>query len=107
MVGGYTDNNVGAAWVFTRSGTTWIQQGDKLIGTGAVGPQKNQGNSVSLSADGNTALVCGDRDSSLTGAAYIFTRSGRTRNPQIPHNPILKGCHHLLCFQSLMNRLQM
>ena len=24
-------NNVGAAWVFTRSGTTWTQQGAKLV----------------------------------------------------------------------------
>ncbi len=28
LVGGHGDNNgVGAAWVFTRSGSTWAQQG--------------------------------------------------------------------------------
>ena len=33
LVGGFGDNNrVGAAWVFTRSGTTWTQQGEKLNG---------------------------------------------------------------------------
>src|SRR5262245_43177072 len=26
----------GAAWVFTRSGGVWSQQGNKLVGTGAV-----------------------------------------------------------------------
>ncbi len=30
---------VGAAWVYTRSGGVWSQQGPKLVGTGAVGPR--------------------------------------------------------------------
>ena len=34
------------------------QQGPKLVGTGAVGTAQ-QGNSVSVSADGNTAIVGG------------------------------------------------
>jgi len=38
IVGGDLDNNgVGAAWVFTRSGGVWNQQGNKLVGTFAVG----------------------------------------------------------------------
>ena len=38
IVGGYGDNNgAGAAWVYTRSGGVWMQQGSKLVGTGAVG----------------------------------------------------------------------
>ncbi len=49
---------VGAAWVFTRSGGVWTQQGSKLVGTGAVGSAE-QGTSVALSADGNTAIVGG------------------------------------------------
>src|SRR5205814_10178292 len=33
IVGGPSDNgNVGAAWVFTRSGSTWTRQGPKLVG---------------------------------------------------------------------------
>ncbi|HET6928628.1 MAG TPA: hypothetical protein VFI48_17390, partial [Hyphomicrobiaceae bacterium] len=39
------------AWVFTRSGSVWSQQGKKLVGTGAVGKAR-QGMSVALSADG-------------------------------------------------------
>jgi hypothetical protein len=64
----------GAAWVFTRSGGVWSQQGPKLVGTGAVGPAE-QGWSVALSADGNTAIVAGGNDNNGIGAAWVFTRS--------------------------------
>ena len=60
IVGGHYDNDfAGAAWVFIRSGGVWTQQGSKLVGTGAVGSAANQGVSVALSADGNTAIVGG------------------------------------------------
>ncbi len=76
LVGGFGDaGNAGAAWVFTRSGGVWTQQGSKLVGTGAVG-QAFQGYSVSLSADGNTALVGGYGDNGSAGAAWVFTRTG-------------------------------
>jgi hypothetical protein len=71
----------GAAWVFTRSGTAWFQQGAKLTGSDELGPG-NFGASVSLSADGNTALVGGYTDNNFTGAAWVFTRSGSTWAPQ-------------------------
>ena len=70
-----TTRRTGAAWVFTRSGGVWTQQGSKLVGTGAVG-HAGQGISVALSADGNTAIVGGPGDNSNTGAAWVFTRSG-------------------------------
>ena len=78
IVGGDRDNSfAGAAWVFTRSGSTWTQQGAKLVGTGAIGSQPaSQGHSVSLSADGNTAIVGGFGDNSFAGATWVFTRSG-------------------------------
>ncbi len=76
VVGGFGDNSsAGAAWVFTRSGGVWSQQGSKLVGTGATGAAK-QGNCVSISADGNTAIVSGNADNSNVGAAWVFTRSG-------------------------------
>jgi antibiotic biosynthesis monooxygenase (ABM) superfamily enzyme len=82
IVGGLFDNfDQGAAWIYTRSGTTWTQQGDKLVGTGAVGTSQ-QGVAVSLSADGNTAIVGGNEDDGLKGAAWIFTRSGATWTQQ-------------------------
>jgi hypothetical protein len=76
LVGGYYDNfGVGAAWCYTKSGGVWTQQGTKLVGTGNVG-QSQQGTSVSLSGDGNTAVVGGFSDNAGVGAAWIFTRSG-------------------------------
>jgi hypothetical protein len=76
VVGGPQDNSgAGAAWVFTRSGGVWTQQGTKLVGTSAVGPSQ-QGFSVALSADGNTAFIGGPDDNGQDGAAWVFTRSG-------------------------------
>jgi hypothetical protein len=66
----------GAAWVYTRSGTSWKQQ-QKLVGTPATA-NANQGYSVTLSSDGNTGIVGGPGDSGNTGAALIYTRSGTT-----------------------------
>jgi hypothetical protein len=75
ILGGFGDNgNAGAAWVFTRSGGVWTQQGRKLVGTGAIGGAE-QGYSVALSADGNTALVGGYGDNNDAGAGWVFTRS--------------------------------
>ncbi len=72
LVGGDSDNGgAGAVWVFTRSGTTWTQQGAKLVGTGAAG-DAYQGWSVALSGDGNTALVGGSGDNNCAGAAWVF-----------------------------------
>jgi hypothetical protein len=81
LIGGTFDSGgAGAAWVFTRSGSTWAQQA-KLVGAGAVG-MAQQGASVSLSADGNTAIIGGPADNNRTGAAWVFTRSGTTWTPQ-------------------------
>ncbi len=82
LIGGWSDNgNVGAAWIFTRSGTAWGQQGGKLTGTGETG-EGEFGTSVALSADGNTALVGAPRDDDDVGAAWVFTRSGSTWTQQ-------------------------
>ena len=81
-IGGIDDNSsIGATWIFTRSGTTWTQQGNKLVGTGASG-NANQGQSVSLSADGNTLAIGGNADNSTIGATWIFTRPGTTWTQQ-------------------------
>jgi hypothetical protein len=72
IVGGWGTE---AAWVFTRSGGVWTQQGNKLVGSGAVGITR-RGMSVALSADGNTAMVGGWADNSKAGATWVFVRSG-------------------------------
>lgn len=75
IIGGPTDDgNTGAAWVFTRTNGVWSQQGNKIVGAGGVGQQR-QGQSVALSADGNTAVVGGSGDNSNAGAAWVFSRA--------------------------------
>lgn len=62
----------------TRAATLlaqFSQQGSKLVGTGGVGIN-DYGNSVSLSADGNTAIIGAPHDNSGVGAAGVWTRSG-------------------------------
>jgi pimeloyl-ACP methyl ester carboxylesterase len=78
IVGGYYDNNqLGAAWVWIRTGEIWTRQGPKLVGSDATGSAQ-QGHSVSLSADGNTAIV-----GSISGAR-VWTRSGENWSQQGP-----------------------
>jgi hypothetical protein len=76
LIGGAADNaDNGAAWVFTHNAGAWSQDGGKLAGTGNAGPA-DQGAAVSLSADGNTALIGGPGDNGNTGAAWVFSHSG-------------------------------
>ncbi len=70
----------GAAYVFTRNGSTWTEQAKLVASDGVSGD--GYGNSMSLSADGSTALIGAHRKSSSTGAAYVFTRSGDTWTEQ-------------------------
>jgi gliding motility-associated-like protein len=82
LIGGYVDDNFkGAAWIFVRSGNSWVQQGNKLVGAGAVG-NAQQGWKTSISADGNTAIIGGNADDNSKGAAWIFTRNSGTWSQQ-------------------------
>jgi hypothetical protein len=77
VIGGLRDNNLqGAAWVFTRNGGVWAQQGTKLVGAGASGNFVDQGWAVAISSDGNVAAVGGPFDNNGLGAVWIFTRTG-------------------------------
>ncbi len=63
----------------------FIHQGEKLNGSSLSGPYGYIGQSVALSADGNTALVGASADGTYTeyrGAAFVFTRSGSTWTQQ-------------------------
>ena len=70
---------VGAAYIFTKSGSTWIEQA-ALAASDQEGSD-SFGTSVSISSDGNTAIV-GAFYEGGTGSAYIFTRSGATWSQQ-------------------------
>jgi hypothetical protein len=79
------DNNTtgpAAAYVFTRSGSTFAQQAKLSPGTAPVAGDLFV-RSVALSTDGNTALV-GDHNFGVVspGSAYVFTRSGTTWTQQ-------------------------
>jgi hypothetical protein len=85
LIGAYLDDDKGSdsgsAYVFTRNGSTWTQQAKLVASDGAGGD--NFGRAVSLSSDGNTALIgaYGDDDpvkGTNSGSAYIFTRNGST-----------------------------
>ncbi|HXP37240.1 MAG TPA: hypothetical protein VN817_05690 [Solirubrobacteraceae bacterium] len=78
VVGGPGDAaGAGAIWVFTREGSTWAQQGEKLTGGEEVGAAE-LGRSVAISDDGATALAGGPRDAKSLGAAWVFAREGST-----------------------------
>ena len=85
LVGAYGWNSTtGKALIYTRSGSTWTQQADLPH---ALGTQSYFGWILSLSADGNTALVGAYTWNSSTGKALIYTRSGSTWTQQadLPH----------------------
>lgn len=85
-------SNSGAAYVFTRSGTSWTQQA--YLKASNPGANDRFGNAVAI--DGNTAIIGAvDEDGSSTGvngvandnasnagAAYVFTRTGTTWSQQ-------------------------
>src|SRR5262245_11464854 len=81
------DYNTGAVYVFARSGYTWVQQARITASNAEFGDEF--GDSVALSADGNTLVVGatgeassatgidgdqGDNSASYSGAVYVFTR---------------------------------
>jgi hypothetical protein len=81
LVGAVLDNNanggdVGAAYVFKRSGSTWTEQAKLIAGDGMSGDQF--GNTLSLCGD--SALIGAHFDTHgggiYRGSAYVFTRSG-------------------------------
>ncbi|HEY4427102.1 MAG TPA: IPT/TIG domain-containing protein [Solirubrobacteraceae bacterium] len=77
-------NGVGSAWVFTRTESGWAQQGPRLRGGGEVAGNAHLGGSVSLSGDGNTALVGAPGDNGYAGAAWAFSRTGSTWTQEGP-----------------------
>jgi hypothetical protein len=71
-------------------------KGSKLVGTGAVGIAQ-QGYSVALSADGNTAIVGGDFDNIGAGATWVCllkTPKGRESLEIFAPPPYRRGHDH-------------
>ena len=66
----------GAAYVFTRTGEGWVQQGKLVAGDGAA----SDAFGLSVTLDGGTALVgaynAAVNGNRFQGVAYVFTRAG-------------------------------
>src|SRR5262249_56753055 len=79
---GVGDDGAGAAWIFTRVGSSWTQTA-KLTPNDAT-TQSSFGVRLALSDDGSTLLVGGNQDAGGIGAAWVFVRSGSTWTQQGP-----------------------
>jgi uncharacterized protein (TIGR03437 family) len=69
MIGAYVE---GAVYVFARSGSNWTQQAKLLPADGTAGIVFG----ISISVDGDLAVVGAFRGAGGAGAAYVFNRSG-------------------------------
>ncbi len=79
--GGPSGTNSGAAYVFTRTGTTWTQQAKLTAAEAAAG----DGFGYSVAIDGETIVVGTPLDDDAggdSGSAYVFIRSGTTWSEQ-------------------------
>jgi hypothetical protein len=90
VVGAFGDDDngrsAGSAYVFTRTGTTWIQQAKLLASDGVEIDELG----ISVALQGDTALigaVFNDARASDSGAAYVFTRTGTTWTQQAKLSP--------------------
>ena len=72
--------DAGGAYIYTRNGGKWSQQAKLLASDGA--DSDYFGYSVSISSDGNTAIVSSRNDDSNRGCAYIYTRTNDTWSEQ-------------------------
>ncbi|MEI7557079.1 fibronectin type III domain-containing protein [Candidatus Chlorohelix sp.] len=70
----------GEAYIFTRNGTTWSQQGEGLV-SNTLGMDQF-GTAVSLSGDGTTAFISAPKKTinykSFQGAMYVYKKNGTT-----------------------------
>jgi hypothetical protein len=91
LVGAKDSNSSrGAAYIFSRSGSTWTQQAKLTALDGAVLDQL--GWSSALSSDGGTAILGGfDVSTPSLEVAYIFRGSGTTWSQQARLHPSLAG----------------
>ena len=75
----WNSDNYGAAYVFTRSGTTWSQQ--QRLQSSAPSTNDNMGNSTRISDNGDYVIATApyeDTGSTDAGLVYVFNRSGTT-----------------------------
>ena len=82
-----TDTSAGAAYVFTRTGTTWSQQA--FIKASNTGKEDWFGVRLALSGDGNTVAVSAPNEDGANdgapeaGAVYVYSRSAGAWSHQV------------------------
>ena len=76
VIGGPSDNGVGAAWIYQNTGSGWTEI-TKIIPSDNTG-NSGFGNSVSLVVSGTTytAIIGGPNDNSGLGAVWIYQNTG-------------------------------
>jgi len=77
LIGAYGYDDKGSTYVFTRTANTWIQQQNLLASDGTIGESFG----ISVSLDGNTALIGANADNNSKGSAYVF------KGPNQPPSP--------------------
>jgi hypothetical protein len=85
VVGAHGDDDSGtlsgSAYVFTRTGSSWMEQEKLVASDGAGGEQFG----ISVAVSGDTDLVGDHRDDdngAFSGSAYVFTRTGSSWTEQ-------------------------
>jgi len=107
IAGAYQRNLAeGAAFIFTRSGSTWTRTGSLGLAAGDAESNAEFGTCVAISSDGITAAVgCPSKNvDGLTdcGAVYIFSKSTGSWIQQAKINPALKFAYdHFGAYVSL------
>jgi hypothetical protein len=105
--------DVGAAYIFTRSGSTWTQQA-KLTASDAQTSDYfsygNDGGGVSINDDGTYVVIGATNEDggagdplSNAGAAYVFTRSGSTWTEQAKITASDAAANDWLGYRVIMN----
>ncbi len=68
------DSGMGSAYVFKRGGSSWVQEDKLTASDGTAGDSFG----MSVSIDGEYALIGASADDTYEGSAYAFKRSGTT-----------------------------
>lgn len=81
IVGAHLHDGDGAAYVFTRTGSSWSQEAKLIASDGAAG----DGFGIAVALDGDTAVVGAyedDDNGSNSGSAYVFIHQSGSWNQQ-------------------------
>ena len=76
---------LGAVWVFKRTGSTWKQEGPKIVAHGESGPGQF-GASIALSGNGKELLVGAPADHGGQGSAWVFAWTGTAWRQEGPRS---------------------